>query len=385
MEMKKTNVRNHLVGILLAALVVVSAWTAILVSADQGAPTANLGRIQVADAATLVPTAYTRTQAAATVAGDLQTSLIALYQETNPSVVQIVLPNVGSGSGFVYDSDGHIVTNNHVAEGGRSYEIIFASGERRSATLVGTDADADLAVLKVSDLPAGVEPLRLAQVDDLAVGQFVIAIGNPFGEQNSMTLGIVSGLGRSLPSQRSSMSGSGYSLPQVIQTDAAINPGNSGGPLLNLNGEIVGVNAAIASSNGTNSGVGFSIPVSAVRKIVPAIIEDGSYEYPYLGASFDDEINLTEQRARGLPQTTGAYVMSVTAGGPADRAGLVAASPSTGLGGDLIVALDGQPIADFQELNSYLVFHTSVGQTIKMTVLRDGKQNSLSLTLGSRP
>jgi serine protease Do len=122
-----------------------------------------------------------------------------------------------------------------------------------------------------------------------------------------------------------------------------------------------------------------------VRRIVPALIDTGTYDYPYVGASFDDEISLTEQRARGLTQTPGAYVMSVTAGGPADRAGLVAASPSTGLGGDLIVALDGQPIANFQELNSYLVFHTSVGQTIKVTVLRDGKESVLSLKLGSRP
>ena len=315
---------------------------------------------------------------------DLEASLIQVYQNTNPSVVYIITPS-GSGSGFVYSQDGMIVTNNHVVAGTRSFEVVFANGDRQRASLVGADADGDLAVIQVEQLPEGVSPLSLAEADSLQVGQFVVAIGNPFGEQGSMTLGIVSALGRSLPSQRGLSTGSTYSLPEVIQTDAPINPGNSGGPLLNLDGQVVGVNAAIASQTGTNSGVGFSIPVSAVRLIVPSLIQDGEYEYPYMGTGFDPEISLEEEAQFGLQQTQGAYVLNVTPGSPADQSGLVAADPNTGRGGDLIIAVDGQPIQNFSDLNSYLVFHSSVGQTIEIAALRDGKAVTLQLTLGSRP
>jgi 2-alkenal reductase len=315
---------------------------------------------------------------------DLEASLIQVYQDANPSVVYIITPS-GSGSGFVYGQDGMIVTNNHVVAGTRSFEVVFANGDRRRASLVGTDADGDLAVIQVEQLPEGVAPLPLAEADSLQVGQFVLAIGNPFGEQGSMSLGIVSALGRSLPSQRELSVGSTYSLPEVIQTDAPINPGNSGGPLLNLDGQVVGVNSAIASQTGTNSGVGFSIPVSAVRLVVPSLIKGGKYEYPYMGAGFDPEISLDKESQYGLPQIQGAYVLNVTPGSPAEQAGLVAANPNTGRDGDLIIALDGQLIRNFSDLNSYLVFHTSIGQTIEVTVLRAGEQVSLQLTLGARP
>jgi 2-alkenal reductase len=299
--------------------------------------------------------------------------------------VYIVVQFVGSGSGFVYSQDGHIVTNSHVVAEGGGIEVVFADGERRRAELVGSDADSDLAVIQVDDLPEGVQPLPLADPDSLRVGQFVVAIGNPFGEQGSMSLGIISGLGRSLPSQRERISGSTYSLPQVIQTDAPINPGNSGGPLLDLHGEVVGVNAAIVSLTGTNSGVGYSIPVIAVRQFVPSLIERGSYAYPYLGARFASEITLDDQTALRLPQTKGAYVVEVTPGSPAAEAGLVAADSRTRRGGDLIVAIDSQEINDFSDLNSYLVFHTRVGQTIEITALREGEPITLSLALSARP
>jgi 2-alkenal reductase len=315
----------------------------------------------------------------------LESSLIELYQNTNPGVVFIIVPPVGSGSGFVFSSDGYIVTNNHVVDGGLDFEVIFANGERRRAELVGTDVDSDLAVIKVDQLPDGVPALPIGSSDDLEVGQLVVAIGNPFGEQGSMSLGIVSGLGRSLQSNRESSNGSSYSLPEVVQTDAPINPGNSGGPLLNLEGQIVGVNSAIRTTTGTNSGVGFSIPVDAVNKIVPELIASGSYDYPYVGAAFDGEISLDDQEAYDLSQTQGAYVLSVTADGPADDAGLIAADPDTGEGGDLIVAINDEPINDFSDLNSYLVFQASVGDTIKVTVLRDENLLDLSLTLGARP
>jgi len=318
-------------------------------------------------------------------AESIQDTLIRLYQEVNPSVVYIIVLSSGSGSGFVYSEDGYIVTNHHVAAAGRRYEVVFATGERLPATLVGTDADSDLAVIKVDELPDGAKPLLLADAEEIQVGQFAVAIGNPFGEQGSMSLGIISGLGRSLPSQRGTTTGSTYSLPQVIQTDAPINPGNSGGPLLNLEGEVIGVNAAIASSTGTSSGVGFSIPVAAVKRVVPSLIEDGKHVYPYMGASFDSEISLDEQAVYGVSRTQGAYVIDVTPGSPADRAGLIAADLRTGKGGDLIIDIDGRPIDDFSDLNSYLVFHTQIGQTINITVLRDGERVVLPLTLGARP
>ena len=342
---------------------------------------------QMGEQADIVPVVHAATPAA--VAGSeatgLQETLIRLYQQVNPSVVYIVVSSRSSGSGFVYGKDGYIVTNNHVVAAGDSYEIVFASGERMRAELIGADADSDLAVLQVDRLPDGVVPLPLANAEQIQVGQLAVAIGNPFGEQGSMSLGIVSGLGRSLPSQRATNVGSTYSLPEVIQTDTPINPGNSGGPLLNLDGEVIGVNAAIASTTGTNSGVGFSIPVSAVKLVVPSLIVDGEYVYPYMGASFDSEVSLDEQSTYGVPQTQGAYVVSVTPGGPADRAGLVGADQQTGKGGDLVVDIDGQAINDFADLNGYLVFHTRVGQTIEITVLRNGERVTLPLTLGERP
>jgi 2-alkenal reductase len=317
---------------------------------------------------------------------DLEASLITLYQQVNQGVVYILVPPLGTGSGFVYSADGYIVTNNHVVSGGNSFEIVFSTGERREATLVGTDVDSDLAVLQVDSLPEGVTPLALADSDALLVGQLAVAIGNPFGEQGSMSLGIISGLGRSLQSQREEQRlGGGYTLPQVIQTDAPINPGNSGGPLLNMAGEVIGVNSAIATVTGTNSGVGFSIPVNAVKRIVPELIARGEYDYSYMGASFASEISLNEAETFGLDQTQGAYVLSVTEGTPADEAGLIPANAQTGTGGDLIIAIDGQPINDFADMNAYLVFNTSPGQTVQLTVLRNSSEATIPLTLGERP
>ncbi len=332
------------------------------------------------------PVAYT---APTVIETDLEATLTALYARANPAVVYIIVSSGGvassSGSGFVYTHEGYLVTNSHVVSDGSAFEVVFYNGDRAMAKLIGADPDSDLAVLKVDSLPEGIEPLPVAQTDTLQVGQFVVAIGNPFGEQGSMTLGIVSGLGRSLQSQRSLMGNSTYSLPEVVQTDAPINPGNSGGPLLNLNGEVVGVNAAIASMTGTSSGVGFSVPAAAVRRVVPSLISDGRYVYPYMGVSFDGEITLADQELYGLSQIQGAYVVAVTAGGPGDKAGIIAANPNTGRGGDLIIALDDQPINSFDDLNSFLSFHASPGQTIAVKVLRGDETVTLSLTLGARP
>jgi S1-C subfamily serine protease len=323
----------------------------------------------------------------------LQETLTALYRKANPSVVYIIVTSGGtglsasggSGSGFIYDAEGHIVTNNHVIAAGSTYEVVFSDGARLRAELVGTDPDSDLAVLKVEALPDGVVPIPLSN-RAVEVGQFAVAIGNPFGEQGSMSLGIISGLGRSLRSQRTpSLGGTTYSLPQVIQTDAPINPGNSGGPLLNLDGEVIGVNAAIASTSGVNSGVGFSIPVDVVKRVVPSLIEDGEVVYPYMGVSFAGEISLADMERYGLTQTQGAYVISVAPDSPAVAAGLIGADPQTGRGGDLIVEIDGQAISNFSDLNTYLVLKAEVGETIEIIVLRGEETATLSLTLGVRP
>ncbi len=320
----------------------------------------------------------------------LENTLRGIYDHVNPSVVYILVATQiggGSGSGFVYDTEGHIVTNNHVVAGAEQMQVIFSDGTRRDAEVVGLNEDADLAVIKVDSLPEGVEPVPLSDSNQVDVGQFVVAIGNPFGEQGSMSLGIVSALGRSLESERDTGGFGRYQLPQVIQTDAPINPGNSGGPLLNLNGEVVGVNSAIRTATGTNSGVGFSIPVNAVRLMIPEMIETGSYSFPYMGAGFASEGNtaliLSEM---GYDETvTGAYVSNVVEGQPSERAGLISADPVSGFNGDLITAIDGTPIHGFDDLNAFLVFNTTVGQTIDLTVLRDGEEITLPLTLSARP
>jgi 2-alkenal reductase len=324
---------------------------------------------------------------------DLEADLVALYERINPSVVHIFVYDeagnqLGTGTGFVYDDQGHVVTNNHVVSGAGRLEVAFPGGERRTAETIGTDVDSDLGVIRVVDPPAGVAPIPLGDSDSVRVGQFVVAIGNPFGEAGSLSLGIVSGLGRTLTSDRIAEGGGRYSLPQVIQTDAAINPGNSGGPLLNLAGEVVGVNSAIRTSTGTNSGVGFSIPVNAVRRVAPALIATGEYHYTYMGVRMS-ELDLVTQEALGLPQVTGAYVTEVTPGGPAALAGLRGSGLSNLAellpGGDLIIAADGRPINNPDELISFLVFQTEVGQTVSLTIIRDGQQIDVPLTLGQRP
>ena len=324
---------------------------------------------------------------------DLETDLVALYERINPSVVHIFVYDeagnqLGTGTGFVYDDQGHIITNNHVVSSAARLEVAFPGGERRTAETIGTDIDSDLGVIRVAEPPPGVLPIPLGDSDSVRVGQFVVAIGNPFGEEGSLSLGIVSGLGRTLTSDRIAQGGGRYSLPQVIQTDAAINPGNSGGPLLNLAGEVIGVNSAISTSTGTNSGVGFSIPVNAVRRVVPALVATGEYHYTYMGVRMS-ELDLATQAALGLPQAAGAYMTEVTPGAPAATAGLRGSGVSNLgellPGGDLVIAADGRPINNPDDLISFLVFQTEVGQTISLTIIRDGQQIDVPLTLGQRP
>lgn len=320
--------------------------------------------------------------------------LVQLYQRISPGVVAIRVSSTTDdrslGSGFVYDAQGHIVTNYHVIEGANQIEVDFASGLKVRGTVIGEDPDSDLAVVKVDVPPEDLVALELGDSDAVMVGQRVIAIGNPFGLEGTMTIGIISGLGRTLESQHAAPGGGFFSAPDVLQTDAAINPGNSGGPLLNLQGQVVGVNRAIESETGVNSGVGFAVAANTVRRVVPHLIAEGKYDSPYLGITSLSRLTLTDQELLNLPRSTGVYVTSVSPNGPADRAGLRAGSrptsdPNLRAGGDLIIAIDDNEVREFNDLLSYLINHTEVGQTVTLTVIRDGQTLELPVTLASRP
>lgn len=330
-----------------------------------------------------------------------QEALVALYERVTPGIVSIQVTTTTGGSlgtGFVIDSDGHIVTNAHVVEGQTAIEIDFASGFKAYGKLVGIDENSDLAVIKVDAPASEIVPLTLGSSSQLKVGQKVIAIGNPFGLSGTMTTGIVSALGRTLPSNNESPGGGFFSAGDLIQTDAAINPGNSGGPLFNLNGEVVGVNRAIRTeaSNSTgepvNSGIGFAIAIDIVKRVAPAIIATGKYDYPYLGIASlpDDAMSLEVIKALDLKSMTGVYVTDVVTGGPADNAGMQGASTTTSIdglqgGGDLIVAIDGQPIKTFDDLMRYLFTQKSPGDMVIITVLRGEERVDLNLKLAARP
>jgi 2-alkenal reductase len=324
-----------------------------------------------------------------TITSSEEEALIALYERANPAVVSLSVASdsngFGQGSGFLYDTEGHIITNQHVVAGATTIEVDFASGLKVRGTVVGVDIDSDLAVVKVNRLPEGVQPLPLADSDTVKVGQRAIAIGNPFGRAGTMTVGVISGLGRLLSPDISS--GRQFSAPDTIQTDAPINPGNSGGPLLNLAGEVIGVNRAISTESGVNSGVGYAIASNTVRQIVPYLIRDGRFVYPFLGISARSELPLSLIEELNLPQTTGAYVVEVTAGGPSERAGLRGDSGSRTLAGDgdLIIAIDGRPVKDFEDLMSYLINRTRPGQEVTLTVIRQGQQRDIRVVLGERP
>lgn len=324
-----------------------------------------------------------------------QEGLVALFENVSPGTVAI-LTDQGQGSGFVYDGQGHIVTNYHVIEGANIIEVRFTSGFMAYGTLIGTDLDSDLAMIKV-DAPANeLHPLPLGDSDLLKVGQTVVAIGNPFGLNTTMTVGIISALGRTLEAIRETPDGRPFTAGDIIQTDAAINPGNSGGPLFNINGEVIGINRAIRTNSATdtgqpvNSGIGFAISINIVKRVAPALIADGKYDYPYLGVASQDSLTLEMVEALGLNTFTGAYVTDVVSGGPAERAGIKGGSTPTNIpglfgGGDLIVAIDGREIQTFDELLAYLITNKSPGDTVVLRVLRDKEKVDVTVTLGKRP
>lgn len=298
----------------------------------------------------------------------------------------------GLGSGFVWDKQGYIVTNNHVAGDADKIEVTFSDGASVPAELVGTDPDSDLAVIKV-DLPADyLQPVELGDSKQLKVGQLAIAIGNPYGLEGTMTVGIISALGRTLPADMGLSGAPSYSIPDVIQTDAPINPGNSGGVLVNDRSQVIGVTFAIESPSGANSGIGFVIPAAIVGRVVPSLIENGSYQHPYLGIR-GGSLNPAVAEAMGLEASQrGVLVGEVTPGGPADQAGLRGSSKTAeidgqevNLGGDVITAIDNTPIKDMDDLIAYLSNNTQVGQAVSLDLLRGGKNTQVEVELAARP
>lgn len=318
--------------------------------------------------------------------------LSQLFQSVSPGVVSInvLVSSAGqsgqaAGSGFVFDEAGHIVTNNHVVENANLVIVIFQDGSESRAEIVGTDPYSDLAVIKVDNLPESATPLPLGDSSTIVTGDWVVAIGNPFGLNSSMSLGIVSAVGRTIPVTNS------FSIPEAIQTDAAINPGNSGGPLLNLQGQVVGVNAQIASG-GTmaNAGVGFSIPVNIVRRVVPTLIDVGAFQWPWLGIE-GTSVNLFIAQANNIAVERGAYIIRVIPGGPAEQAGLQGGANLTSIdgvevptGGDVIIAADGETIEDYSELLA-LIASSEPGSNMALTILRNGEEQQVTVTLGPRP
>jgi S1-C subfamily serine protease len=324
---------------------------------------------------------------------------IAIYRRAAPAVVNITtqvlrssffwgaIPEEGSGSGFLWDAQGHIVTNNHVVEGAQRIEVSFGGDTALPAEVVGTDPINDLAVVKVDSVPEGVQPLDIGASADLQVGQTAIAIGNPFGQfQRTMTVGIISALDRTIETESTVLRG-------VVQTDAAINRGNSGGPLLDSSGRLIGVNTAIYSPTGTSAGVGLAIPVDKVRRVVPVLISRGRYPHPWLGVEgLGYEITPALARALDLSVEHGLLLAQLYRNSPADRSGLRSAQREVIVGnrrylvgGDVITAVDGKPMATWENLSAYLEEETEVGQTITLTIVRNNQEMTVNATLADTP
>ena len=320
-------------------------------------------------------------------------SLTEIFERSEFGVVSVnvsksseIIASNGFGSGFVFDKEGHIVTNNHVVEGAKKISVTFVDGVSYNAKLVGADPYADIAVIKIDINPEKIYPLPIGDSSKIRVGEQISAIGNPFGLSGSMTSGIVSQLGRLLPVQ-----GSFFSIPDVIQTDAAINPGNSGGPLLNMNAEVVGINTAIYSNDGSFSGVGFSIPSNVVLKIVPTLISDGQFEHPWVGISSAD-ISTDLAELLELDDAKGVLIMTVVKDSPADKAGLRGSSETATfneteytVGGDIILSADGKEVRQIADLLIHLQREKNVGDEMNLEIIRDGKIMNAIIILEKRP
>jgi len=319
-------------------------------------------------------------------------TLVELFKKTEQGVVKIEtdannsLSDRNMGSGFVYDILGHTITNAHVIDNATKVTVTFLDGNQYNAEIIGADKFTDIAVIKVNEKPRLLHPLDIGDSSDLLVGEQVAAIGNPFGLSGSMTSGIVSQLGRLMYSPDP-----GFSIPDVIQTDAAINPGNSGGPLLNMKGEVIGINTAIRSSTGEFTGVGFAVPSNTIKKIVPSLIEEGKYHHPWMGITGID-IDPELAKIRELGSAKGFLVVTVIEGHPADDAGLQGVSKTVEIDGkeypidgDIIISVDGKEVRKINDLLVHLQREKSVGDEMILGVMRDGDLVHLTLTLAERP
>lgn len=289
------------------------------------------------------------------------------------------------GSGFIYDAQGLIVTNNHVIDGADTVDVTFTDGNTYSAKVLGKDAYSDLAVIRITDkFSEKLQPLAIGNSTDLRVGDQVVAIGNPFGLSNTMTTGIVSQLGRIIPNEDNT-----FSIPNVIQTDAAINPGNSGGPLINMQGEVIGVNSAIQSNTGSFAGIGFAISSSAVQRIVPALIKDGKYDHPWLGIAGTSLTPKLDEKFGLDRNTKGMLITSVTDGGPAQKAGIKGTSfdrlGDIGKAGDIVTSIDGHEVKRIEDVITYLEQNTHPGDTVAIYLNRAGQDTELHVVLAARP
>jgi len=321
---------------------------------------------------------------------------VSIYQKASPSVVNVIstvitrdfflnpIPREGSGSGSIIDTRGHILTNNHVIRDAQKLEVTLVDGSKWPAKLVGTDPDTDLAVLKINAPPEKSKPLALGDSKKLQVGQKVLAIGNPFGLGLTLTTGIISSLGRTIRSEV------GTTIEDVIQTDASINPGNSGGPLLNSEGEIIGVNTAILSPTGVSVGIGFAIPVNTAKRIASELMAKGFVSHPYLGAVVHTIIPQFA-KALDLKSEKGAMVVEVTPGGPADKAGLKGANKQAQIGnflhpvgGDIIIQVDQSEVKEAEDLIKYLR-ERKIVDVVTFKIIRDGKTRDVKVTLQERP
>lgn len=320
-------------------------------------------------------------------------TLVELFEKSESGVVRIDVDKINSsretgslGSGFVFDDLGHIITNAHVVESASSVTITFLDGSQYNAQIIGLDKFTDIAVIKVEEKPRYLHPLQMGDSSTLKVGEQVAAIGNPFGLSGSMTSGIVSQIGRLLPSQDT-----GFSIPNVIQTDAAINPGNSGGPLLNMAGKVMGINTAIQSGTGQSAGIGFAVPSNTILKVVPVLIEEGKYSHPWIGISGKD-IDPELAKVRDLDQSKGFLIVTVVPGSPAEIAGLKGVSEIKIIGdkeypadGDIIVSVDGKEVRKISDILIHLQEEKSVGDEMILGILRDGEIMHIILALVERP
>ena len=319
-------------------------------------------------------------------------SLIEIFEKSEPGVVRVNIQRDevadggnGVGSGFVFDKKGHVITNAHVIDNAKRIIVTFLDGRSYNAELIGADEYTDIAVIKVNADLSLLRPLSIGDSSNLKVGEPIAAIGNPFGLSGSMTSGIVSQLGRLLPSEV------GYSIPDVIQTDAAINPGNSGGPLLNMRGEVVGINTAIQSATGEFTGVGFAVPSQTVAKIVPTLIETGEYNHPWIGISGRDIVP-DLAKVLGLKDAVGFLVITVVEDSPASKAGLIGSETVVEVdgvryltGGDIILSVDGIEVRQIDDILIHLQRAKSVGDEMILEILRDGRTTNITITLQERP